>query len=92
MGPRDITVRTVMAILVDKREKAAIEVQKLLTEYGCYIKTRLGLHEGVPQFCSETGLIILELVDDESKHKELCEKLNAVDGVKADYMRLSFAE
>lgn len=84
----DITVRTVMAILVDKREKAAVEVQKLLTEYGCYIKTRLGLHEGAGQYCSPVGLIILELVDDESKHEELCQKLNSVEGVQAKYMKL----
>ncbi|MBB6062685.1 hypothetical protein HNP65_001123 [Thermosipho japonicus] len=86
----DITVRTVMAILIDNREKAATKVQELLTEYGCYIKTRLGLHEGVPQYCSNSGLIILELVDDESKHEELKEKLNQIPGVKCDLMRLSF--
>ncbi|HOQ39687.1 MAG TPA: hypothetical protein PKI14_05185 [Fervidobacterium sp.] len=85
---KDITVRTVMAILVDKREQAAIEVQKLLTEFGCYIKTRLGLHEGAGEFCSPVGLIILELVDDESKHQELCERLNAIEGVTAKYMKL----
>ncbi|HRD21000.1 MAG TPA: hypothetical protein PK584_08070 [Fervidobacterium sp.] len=84
----DLNIRTVMAVLVDKREKAAVEVQKLLTEYGCYIKTRLGLHDGAGQYCSETGLIILELVDDEAKHKELCDKLNAVEGVSAKYMKL----
>ncbi|MGB9615088.1 MAG: hypothetical protein ACP5KD_03005 [Fervidobacterium sp.] len=85
---KDITVRTVMAVLVDKREKAAVEVQKLLTEYGCYIKTRLGLHEGAGEYCSPVGLIILELVDDESKHEELCEKLNKIEGVQAKYMKL----
>ncbi|SHH38373.1 hypothetical protein [Thermosipho atlanticus] len=86
----DITVRTVMAILIDNREQVAPEVQKILTEFGCYIKTRLGLHEGVPQFCSHSGLIILELVDDEAKHEELCKKLNELKGVKADFMRLKF--
>ncbi|MBO8161510.1 MAG: hypothetical protein H0Z24_07740 [Thermosipho sp. (in: Bacteria)] len=79
-----------MAILIDNREQNAPEVQKLLTEYGCYIKTRLGLHEGVPDYCSHSGLIILELVDDEIKHEELCSKLNSLKGVKADLMRLKF--
>ncbi|QTA38849.1 hypothetical protein JYK00_00045 [Thermosipho ferrireducens] len=87
---KDITVRTVMAILIDNREVSATKVQELLTEYGCYIKTRLGLHEGVPNYCSNSGLIILELVDDEKKHEELCKKLNEVSGVKADFMRLHF--
>jgi len=86
----EISVRTIMAILVGKREKAAVEVQKLLTEFGCYIKTRLGLHEGAGESCSPSGLIILELVGSESKHQELCQKLNFIDGVKAKCMKLEF--
>lgn len=84
----DLNVRTVMAVLVDKREKAAVEVQKLLTEYG-----RLDQKQDLDYTMAlanivETGLIILELVDDEAKHKELCDKLNAVEGVSAKYMKL----
>ncbi len=36
----------------------------LLTEYGCYIRTRLGLHEAASDDCSNKGLILLELIDD----------------------------
>ena len=35
----------IMAVRVDKRETTAVEVQKVLTEYGCSIRTRLGLHD-----------------------------------------------
>lgn len=85
-----VPIKTVMAILVDNRKETAERVQKILTAWGCLIKTRLGLHDGVLDNCSDAGLIILELVGSSEQHKELCEKLNKMPGVKADYMELSF--
>jgi len=61
-------------------------VQHLLTEYGCSIRTRLGLHEADKGFCSANGLLLLELVDDDAKADELIAKLNAVEGVEAQKM------
>ena len=55
----------------------------MLTEWGCLIKTRLGLHEGVLDDCSEVGSIILEMVGDKDKHEELVRKLNLLAGVSA---------
>ncbi|WP_068347402.1 hypothetical protein [Kosmotoga arenicorallina] len=81
-----------MAIMIDHRKEAATRVQQLLTGWGCLIKTRLGLHDGVLDNCSDVGLIILELVGEEEKHKELCRKLNLLNGVKAKYINLSFDE
>ncbi|RLD14228.1 MAG: hypothetical protein DRI28_04095 [Caldiserica bacterium] len=75
-------------ILVDKRKKDAPTVQKILTAWGCIIKTRLGIHDGVLDECSDTGLIILELVGDEKKHKELKNKLNKLDGVRAKLINI----
>ncbi|MDI3517092.1 MAG: hypothetical protein PWP37_882 [Thermotogota bacterium] len=88
----DIPIKTVMAILVDNRKNAAVQVQKILTEWGCLIKTRLGLHDGTLDNCSDSGLIILELVGDAEKHAQLCERLNALPGVVAKYMKLSVDE
>lgn len=85
-------MKTVMAILVQNRRETAEAVQKILTAWGCLIKTRLGIHDGVLENCSDNGLIILELVGDPNQHKELCEKLNRIPGVKAKYMELSFEE
>ncbi len=83
------TVKTVMAIMIDNRKDAAEKVQKILTGWGCLIKTRLGLHDGVLDNCSEHGLIILEMVGEDEKHEELCRKLNLLEGVDANYMKLS---
>jgi len=73
----------ILIILVDKRKKSAVNVQKILTEWGCLIKTRLGVHDGVLDNCSESGLIILELVGKEEKIKELERKLNLLSSVSA---------
>lgn len=61
-------------------------VQPVLTEYGCYIKTRLGLHEVGKDVCSPNGLLILELVGDVNKCKELEQKLSAIEGISVQKM------
>ncbi|HPC36504.1 MAG TPA: hypothetical protein P5067_08320 [Candidatus Marinimicrobia bacterium] len=80
--------KSFMIIVVNLRKKEAVNVQKILTEWGCLIKTRLGLHEGVLDQCSETGSIILELVGERDKHIELARKLNLLAGVKAQYIEI----
>lgn len=80
--------RSILLILVSKRSKSAVEVQKLLTEWGCSIKTRLGLHDGVGDRCSDSGLIILELVGEKQTKDELTAKLQALEGVTAKLVEL----
>jgi hypothetical protein len=81
--------RNVLLVLVSLRKESAVKVQQILTEWGCFIKTRLGLHEGVLNDCTESGLIFLELAGDESKHEELARKLNLLKGVDAKLVNLS---
>ncbi len=83
-------MKSIMLVLLDQRKKNAVQVQKILTEWGCLIRTRLGIHEGVLENCSEEGLIVLELVGDEEKHKKLEERLNVLPGVKAKLVVISF--
>jgi hypothetical protein len=85
-------MKTVMAIMVSNRKDSAEKVQKILTGWGCLIKMRLGLHDNVLDNCSDEGLLILELVGEEGKHKELAEKLNVLPGVQAKFMTLSLEE
>ena len=81
--------RHIMIILVEKRKETANRVQKTLTGWGCLIKTRLGLHEGVLDGCTNTGLIMLELVGDVKKHKELKRKLELLPGVGVKLVTVS---
>jgi hypothetical protein len=83
-------MKNVLLILVDHRKNAAVDVQKTLTAWGCLIKTRLGLHEGVQNDCSEHGLIICELVGEQDKLKELKRKLELIKGVSAELVSLEF--
>ena len=52
----------IMALLINHRSKKAIQVQEVLTKYGCLIKMRLGLHEA-GNVCAEDGLVIPRLVE-----------------------------
>lgn len=75
--------KSILVILIGKRNHAAVNVQKLLTSWGCMIKTRLGIHDGVLENCSEEGLIICELVGNREELEELARKLNLLKSVKA---------
>ncbi len=81
--------KTVLLIMVDKRKKAAVTVQKVLTGWGCLIKTRLGIHDAGTEGCSEAGLIILELIGTSAQKKELARKLSILPGVKTKLVDLS---
>lgn len=76
----------IVGIHIDDRIKRASDVQQLLTDYGCNIKTRIGLHEVTGQFCAGFGLILLEMIGDPGKVKELAQKLDAIDGVAVQQM------
>ena len=81
--------RDILLVLVSTRKESATTVQKILTEWGCLIKTRLGLHQDVLDNCSESGLIFLELAGDKEKHKELQRKLELVQGVQAKLVNMA---
>ena len=61
----------ILGILVERNQSVILSVQKLLTSYGCNIRTRLGVNEIF--FGEPAGLIILELKGDE-KQRLLLEK------------------
>jgi hypothetical protein len=73
--------KDILLILVNKRKETAVNVQKILTDWGCIIKTRLGIHDGVLKNCSNTGLIILELVGTADQRAQLSRKLKLLKGV-----------
>lgn len=76
----------IFGVHVNDRVQRVPDVQKLLSEYGCYIKTRIGLHHVDENACSPRGLIVLEMFGDEAKSQELSKKLTAIDGVEVQQM------
>jgi len=81
--------KTVLLLLIKDRKGTAVTVQKILTDWGCTIKTRLGLHDGTLDSCTNSGLVILEIVGDKAKNEEMTRKLNLVKDVKAQLVNLS---
>ena len=84
--------KSIIIILIGNRKDSAVQVQKIMTAWGCQIKTRLGIHDGVLDNCSDEGLIFLELVGKPEDHAEFARKLNLVKHVKAQLINLSLAE
>jgi len=76
----------ILGILITDRQKEAGKVQNVLTKYGCTIKTRLGLHEATDDFCSTSGLILLELIGDLSDMDKLEKELVAIEGTQTQKM------
>ncbi|MCU0362000.1 MAG: hypothetical protein MUD02_07855 [Bacteroidales bacterium] len=69
----------IIGILVERNQAIIAEVQKLLTLFGCNIRTRLGLNETF--FGEPAGLIILELKGDALQRALLEKELRAIGQV-----------
>ena len=81
--------KIILGVLIENRFEEIERVQSLLTEFGCIIKTRLGLHQQAEynEACTEKGLLILEMVkDSDDKARELKEKLSLIEGVEVKSM------
>ena len=73
---------TIVIISVEKRQEISAKVQEVLTEFGCIIQTRLGLHNSSKDSCSSNGLIILECLDNNEEINKLNTKLSSINGIK----------
>lgn len=82
----------VLLILIGKRNESAVNVQKILTAWGCIIKTRLGIHDGVLENCSDQGLLMLELHGKREDMEELARKVALLDGVASQLVELSITD
>lgn len=74
----------ILGILVARQHEVIASVQKLLTSYGCCIRTRLGVNEIF--FGEPAGLIILELTGDTDQRKLLFKDLTRLKGVQVRKM------
>ena len=72
----------IAGILVKDPEGAYLELQKILTSYGCAIRSRLGINND--NF--DGGIIILDLQGDKQQIEFLMQKLNNLTGIEVQYM------
>ena len=76
----------IFGVHINDRVREIPDVQKILTQYGCQIKTRIGLHHVDENLCSPRGLILLEMYGVEGLCDELARKLGAIEGVEVQKM------
>ena len=77
------TTKTILGVHVAQRTKHTAKVQKILSDYGCSIRTRVGLHDAAENICSPNGLILLEVVNQAAG---LAQALAQVPGVTVKKM------
>ncbi len=65
----------ILGVHVPSFAKCSGEIQKVFTEYGCSIRTRLGLHDVADGVCSPHGLILVEFISGTKMADEMIEKL-----------------
>ncbi len=79
----------IMVIKVNQRVQNAEMLQKVLSNYGCSIRTRLGLHEaGIGDSCANDGLILLQLAVGSADFAAFASELNAIHGVVAQLVEI----
>lgn len=71
-----------MAVLLEKRNSEAPDVQEVFTKYGECILSRLGIHE----CAASEGLISLNIRADEDIMERFGDELTSIKGVTVKYM------
>ncbi len=79
---------TILGLKLINRADTAPEFQKILSKYGCSIKTRIGLHSVQGGFCSPDGIILLEIIDDKNL-AALESELLKLDNIQIQHMIFS---
>lgn len=82
----------ILGVHIQDRARDAAKVQKILSENGCIIKTRLGLHEVDENFCAAGGVVLLELRGGVKQAGELAAKLGALKDVEVKKMVFAHAK
>jgi hypothetical protein len=76
----------ILGVHITDRLREAVAVQQCLTEFGRFIKTRLGLHEVDAASEGPNGILLLEMVGPEAKVGELVARLKAIQGIEVQSM------
>lgn len=76
----------ILGIHVTNRLKNAVDVQKVFTEYGCNIKTRVGLHDVSDNACSPSGVVLIEFFGSDDDAVAMMAKLSEVEGLQVQKM------
>ena len=76
----------VFGVLLGKRVDTAPKFQEIITRHGCIINTRIGLHHAIKGSCPLGGVILLDLVGDDSEIQALEDDLKTLPDVQIQKM------
>ncbi|MBN2294954.1 MAG: hypothetical protein JXM70_21175 [Pirellulales bacterium] len=76
----------IFGIHITNRVEHSPSVQHVLTDFGCNIKTRIGLHDVNEDYCSPNGLLLIEFVGSEEDRQRLKDKLVEIKGTEVQIM------
>jgi predicted mannosyl-3-phosphoglycerate phosphatase (HAD superfamily) len=79
----------ILGILIQDRIKEAGKTQKLLSENGHLIRSRLGFHEVSENVCSRVGMIIIQLTGSVDEWNKLEAQLNEIGGIEVKHMKFN---
>jgi len=71
---------TIVAVHITDRLKEAVDIQRVLTQFGNIVKTRLGLHE--VDAGGMSGLLLLDVIPPAEKIAEFVNALEQIEGVE----------
>ena len=83
-------ITVILGVKTDNRSETALRIQRVLTKFGCFIRTRLGLHSQRAVDCTEYGLLLIEITDKE-KSVDIEQMLLDIDGVEIQRMEFCFS-
>ena len=76
----------IIGIKLENRKNTAVELQDILTKYGCSIRSRIGLHDNEAGEIDDQGIILLELTGDLSEQQNLENALKDLNGIQVKKM------
>jgi hypothetical protein len=76
----------ILGIHVTDRLEEAKAVQAVFSEFGCNIKTRIGLHDVSETYCAPSGVVLIEFFGSDAEATTMVDKLNVIQGVHVQKM------
>jgi len=76
----------ILGVHVQNRTKVVQKVQQVLSEYGCNIKTRIGLHDVSEAVCSPSGIVLVEFIGANADAEAMASRIKTIDGVEVQTM------
>lgn len=76
----------ILGILLRKRTITSPDFQAVISKHGCNIKTRIGIHNASNNVCSPDGVILLDVIGEETDVASLENDLKAIDGAEIQKM------